>query len=197
LPENPVKLVLATGNLHKLKEFQSYFSSIAQIISPREVGIDLSVEETGQTFQENAQLKSRELFSLAGIPTIADDSGLCVNALGGRPGIFSARYGGSQLSDKDRALLLLKEMEGRKDRKAWFECAISFTNSAGTHVFNGKCEGEITLDYDETGGNFGYDPVFYYSPLGKRFSQLTAEEKNAVSHRGKAMHSFLTFLQNL
>jgi len=190
-----LSFAIATNNQHKLLEFQNYFlNTEVDLLTPKILGIKFEAEENGATFQENAGIKSKKLFSISGIPSISDDSGICVAALGKEPGIFSARYGNPNFNDKERAFYLLDQMKGCQNREANYQCSIAFTTKDGTIFFDGQCIGQITYDYDETGFGFGYDPIFYYPPLKKRFSQITRDEKAKVSHRGIALRKFLEYV---
>ncbi|MCE9502094.1 MAG: RdgB/HAM1 family non-canonical purine NTP pyrophosphatase [Leptospira sp.] len=190
-------IAIATANLHKVTEIRSFLNGTnITIKTPLDLNIKWAVEETGTTFEENANLKSKELFRLSGLPSLADDSGICVHALGDSPGVYSAMYGKEGMTDRERALFLLEQMKNISDRSAYFQCILSFTDRDGTRIFEGRCNGEIANDYDETGEGFGYDPVFFYPGLRKRFSMLTKEEKNSVSHRGLALKKFQEFLKN-
>ncbi len=186
-----MKLLLASNNAHKIKEFLSLFPKSYELISPKEIGIHFEVEETGITFEENAIIKSEHLFQLSKMPSIADDSGIVVEALNGEPGVYSARFGETHFSDKDRALFLLEKMKGKSNRNAYYRAVISYTDSKGTQLFSANCHGQIMEDYDLSGSGFGYDPIFFQEELGKRFSQVSLEEKNKVSHRSLAIQSFL------
>lgn len=185
------KFVLATHNPGKLKEMSAILAELGiQVVGPGELGIDVEVEETGTTFAENAMLKARAICAASGLPAIADDSGLCVDALNGGPGVYSARYGGEGLDDRGRTTLLLQNMRGQTTRAAHFACAICCVFPGGdTLTAEGRCEGAIAFAPMGEGG-FGYDPVFLVPEKAKTFSQLTAEEKNAISHRGKALRAF-------
>jgi len=185
------KFVLATHNPGKLKEMSAILAELGiQVVGPDELGIDVEVEETGTTFAENAMLKARAICAASGLPAIADDSGLCVDALNGGPGVYSARYGGEGLDDRGRTMLLLQNMRGQTTRAAHFACAICCVFPSGdTLTAEGRCEGAIAFAPMGEGG-FGYDPVFLVPEKAKTFSQLTAEEKNAISHRGKALRAF-------
>ena len=185
------KFVLATHNPGKLKEMSAILAELGiQVVGPDELGIDVEVEETGTTFAENAMLKARAICAASGLPAIADDSGLCVDALNGGPGVYSARYGGEGLDDRGRTMLLLENMRGQTTRAAHFACAICCVFPSGdTLTAEGRCEGAIAFAPMGEGG-FGYDPVFLVPEKAKTFSQLTAEEKNAISHRGKALRAF-------
>ena len=145
------------------------------------------VKEDGSTFDENAYKKSSFTARVLGLPALADDSGLIVDALGGAPGVFSARYAGDQATDLERCEKLLREMEGKMDRNAAFECVISIAVPSGAALtYESRCEGLISNEPAGVNG-FGYDPIFYYPPFGKTFAELTREEKARVSHRGKAL----------
>ncbi len=185
------KFVLATHNPGKLKEMSAILAELGiQVVGPDELGIDVEVEETGTTFAENAMLKAQAICAASGLPAIADDSGLCVDALNGGPGVYSARYGGEGLDDRGRTMLLLENMRGQTTRAAHFACAICCVFPSGdTLTAEGRCEGAIAFAPMGEGG-FGYDPVFLVPEKAKTFSQLTAEEKNAISHRGKALRAF-------
>ena len=190
-----MKIIAATKNKNKIKEFGEILKGF-EIISQEEAGVDIDVEETGTTFEENSLLKAAAIYKATGIPAIADDSGLEVDALGGEPGIYSARYGGEGLSDEERVELLLKNMKDipKEERGARFVCAITLVSDDGVITARGECEGEI--NYAPIGENgFGYDPVFYVEKFGKTTAELLPEEKNAISHRGKALREFVKKLE--
>ena len=186
-----MKLVLASKNQKKLVEMNDILSHLGiEVCSEEEAGVDLEVEETGATFEENSLLKAKAVMEASGLPAIADDSGLCVECLNGAPGVYSARYGGEGLSDEDRYRMLLENMRGQMTRAAKFVSVITccFPNG-GVLTARGECPGSIA--YAPMGeGGFGYDPVFFLPELKKTFAQLSAEEKNAISHRGKALEAF-------
>lgn len=186
-----MKFVLASHNPGKLAEMQSILSGYGvEVVSPAEVGVSLEVEETGGTFAENAMLKAKAYCEASGLPAIADDSGLCVDALNGGPGVYSARYGGDELDDRGRCMLLLSNMRGQTTRAAHFSCAIACAFPDGrTLTAEGCCDGAIAFAPLGDGG-FGYDPLFLLTEKGKTFGQLSPEEKSAVSHRGKALAAF-------
>lgn len=185
-----MKLVLASKNLKKLEEMQDILSHMGvEVCLQSDVGIDLDVEETGESFEENSLLKARAVMEASGLPAIADDSGLCVTALGGAPGVYSARYGGPGLDDADRCRLLLENLRGQP-RAACFVSVITCCFPDGTILTaRGECPGTIAFAPQGEGG-FGYDPIFFLPPLKKTFAQLTPEEKNAISHRGRALEVF-------
>lgn len=185
------QFVLATHNPGKLAEMKRILSGLGvEVISPAEAGVEVDVEETGTTFAENAMLKARAVCAAAGLPAIADDSGLCVDALNGGPGVYSARYGGEELDDRGRYMLLLECMRGQTTRAAHFSCAVACAFPNGdTLEAEGRCDGSIAFAPIGEGG-FGYDPVFLAPGKGKTFGQLTAEEKAEISHRGRALAAF-------
>ncbi len=186
-----MKMVLASKNPKKLEEMAVILSQLGiEVVLESDVGVDVEVEETGTTFEENAALKAFAVMEAAGLPAIADDSGLCVDALGGGPGVYSARYGGEGLTDADRYRLVLEGLQGQLDRGAKFVSAICCAFPGGDRVeARGECPGVI--GYAPQGENgFGYDPIFFLPEKKKTFAQLTGEEKNAISHRGKALEKF-------
>ena len=191
-----MKFVLATHNPGKLKEMGAILTQFGvEVVSPRDLGITVDVEETGTTFAENAMLKAKAICAAAKLPAIADDSGLCVDALNGGPGVYSARYGGEGLDDKGRYMLLLNNMRGQPTRAAHFACAIACAFPNGDELTaEGRCDGTIAFAPMGEGG-FGYDPVFFVPELKKTFGQLTAEEKSAISHRGRALAAFVEKLE--
>lgn len=190
-----MKLVLASKNQKKLVEMRDILSHMGvEVCLQSDVGVDVDVEETGTTFEENSLLKARAVMEASGLPAIADDSGLCVDALGGAPGVYSARYGGPGLDDVGRYRLLLENMKGQP-RGAKFVSVITCCFPNGDVLTaRGECPGTIAFAPQGEGG-FGYDPVFFVPPLKKTFAQLTAEEKNAISHRGKALEVFQVKLE--
>jgi len=166
-----------------------------EVCSESDAGVDVEVEETGTTFEENSLLKAKAVMEASGLPAIADDSGLCVDALNGAPGVYSARYGGEGLSDEARYRLLLENLRGQTTRTAKFVSAVTCCFPNGDVLSaRGECPG--TIAYAPMGaGGFGYDPVFFVPGLKKTFAQLTPEEKNEISHRGKALRAFQAKLE--
>jgi XTP/dITP diphosphohydrolase len=194
-------ILIATGNLHKIRELEQLLDPFAiPVRTPASLGIRLEVEETGSTFAENAALKARAYFKAAGIPVLADDSGLMVDALHGEPGVMSARYGGEGLDDTGRLRLVLEKMRGVAPhlRRARFVCTLAFLTSQHDEIryYEGAAEGRILLEPQGSGG-FGYDPIFEDLITGRSYASLTAEEKNERSHRGRALKLFLADLQRL
>ena len=192
-----MKMVLASKNAHKLVEMKDILSQLGvDVVLESDVGVDVDVEETGATFEENAYLKAHAVCEASGLPAIADDSGLCVDALNGAPGVYSARYGGPGLDDAGRYRLLLENMRGQLDRRCRFVSAICCCFPNGDRVeARGECAG--TLAYAPKGADgFGYDPIFFVPGLKKTFAELSPAEKNAISHRGNALKKFQTELEN-
>ena len=190
-----MKFVLASHNQGKLAEMQEILGELGvEVVLQSDVGLDLEPEENGTTFAENAAIKAMAVMQASGLPAIADDSGLCVDALNGAPGVYSARYGGLD-DDVARYRLLLENLRGAGARTAHFHTAIvcCFPNG-DVLTARGECPGTIAFAPQGEGG-FGYDPVFFVPPLKKTFAQLTAEEKNAISHRGKALEVFQVKLE--
>ena len=179
-----MKLVVATSNLHKLREIAEILSDF-EVVSAREAGFLGEVEETGETFLENAILKARTVCEATGLPALGDDSGLCVDALGGAPGVYSARYSGG--GDAENRALLLKNMQGVEDRGAHFTCAVALAFPDGRLLTaEGRTYGTILHEARGKGG-FGYDPLFLSEDLGVSFAETSEAQKNAVSHRGRAL----------
>ena len=189
-----MKVVLASKNPHKLVEISKITEKFGfELILQSELGIDIDVEETGTTFEENSFIKAEAVMKATGLPALADDSGIAVAALNGEPGVYSARYGfDDTLDDWGRLELLLKNTEHVPDgqRQAQFVCVITMVTPDGQVIqARGEIHGELTRDPRGENG-FGYDPIFFYPPLGKTTAELSAEEKNAVSHRANALKSF-------
>ena len=186
-----MKLVLASKNEKKMKEMNEILSGLGiEVCLQADVGVDVDVEETGTTFEENSLLKAKAVMEASGLPAVADDSGLCVDALNGAPGVYSARYGGEGLDDAMRYRLLLANMPRGAARTAKFVSVITCCFPNGdTLTARGECPGTIAFAPMGEGG-FGYDPVFFLPKLKKTFAQLSPEEKNAISHRGKALEAF-------
>jgi XTP/dITP diphosphohydrolase len=190
-------IVLATHNRGKLSEFQELLAPLdSQILSLRDVGIDHDVEESGNTFQENARIKALLYSRKTPFPVLADDSGLEVMALGGRPGVYSARYAGPDASDEDRNRKLLKELEcAGNNREARFYCALALAREGAMLMeTEGECRGIITDAPRGTNG-FGYDPVFLFPDLDKTFGEFSREEKNLYSHRSRAIRNLIALLK--
>ena len=183
-----IPLVLATRNEGKTGEIRALLADFpVEIKNLTDFGPTPAIEEDGETFEDNAVKKARFIAKILGLPALADDSGLMVEALGGGPGVRSARYAGEGARDADNNAKLLKELENVENRNAAFACVIAIAVPWGPAlIYEGRCQGTITKEPVGSKG-FGYDPVFYYAPLQKTFAQLSTEEKNQVSHRGQAL----------
>lgn len=189
-----MKVVLASKNKHKLVEISKITEKFEiELVMESDLGVDIDVEETGTTFEENSFLKANAVMQATGLPALADDSGIAVDALNGEPGVYSARYGfDPSLDDWGRLQLLLKNTEKVPDgqRQAQFVCVITLVMPDGQTIqARGEVHGEL-LRAPAGEGGFGYDPIFYYPPYGKTLAEVTPEEKNRVSHRAKALQAF-------
>jgi len=194
-----MKVVLASKNAHKLVEISKITEKFGmELVLQSELGLDLDVEENGTTFEENSFIKAQAVMQASGLPALADDSGIAVDALNGEPGIYSARYGfDDSLDDRGRLELLLKNTEHVPDgqRQAQFVCVITMVTPEGECIqARGEIHGELTRAPRGENG-FGYDPIFYYPPLGKTTAELSAEQKNEVSHRANALKAFYAMLK--
>jgi XTP/dITP diphosphohydrolase len=186
--EDKIALILATTNKGKTAEIEEMLKNFpVDIKDLQQFGKLPEVEEDGKTFEENAYKKASFYSRILGFPTIADDSGLCVEALNGEPGIYSARYAGKKASDKEKYQKILAQMKNKDNRKAYFQCNISIAVPTGAaQSYEAKCNGIITEKAEGAAG-FGYDPIFFYPSENKTFGQMTSSEKGKVSHRGLAL----------
>jgi len=194
-----MKIVLASRNKKKIGELQTllakYLSEI-EVLSLDDIGFEGDIVEDGEGFYDNAYIKASTVAKL-GYIGVGDDSGLCVDALDGAPGVYSARYAGEHGDDAANNALLLENLADKEDRSAQFVCAIACVfpeDVSRAHIFRGTVEGKIIDEYRGEGG-FGYDPLFYYEPFGKTLAEMSAEEKNSISHRGKAIELFAEFMK--
>ncbi|MDE6717296.1 MAG: non-canonical purine NTP diphosphatase [Muribaculaceae bacterium] len=187
------KLVFATNNRHKLDEAREILAGRFEILSLTDIGCSDDIPETAPDLKGNALIKARWIYDRYGYDCFADDTGLMVDALGGEPGVMSARYAGPGHDSEANMMKLLKNMEGSADRKAHFSTAVVLIMEGKEYLFEGRVEGRIA---ETPGGEngFGYDPVFVADETGKRFAEMSAEEKNAISHRGRAMRALADFL---
>jgi len=189
-----MKIIVASNNKHKIAELDSFLKKYcpdAELLSLADIGFTGEIVEDGETFEENAMIKARAVWH-EGCITVADDSGLSVDALGGAPGIYSARYAGDKCDYKKNNEKLLRELSGLfgEQRRAKFVSVIACILPDGREILSrGECPGEILTEYRGDNG-FGYDPLFYYAPLGKSFAEMSADEKNSVSHRARSMAAF-------
>ena len=193
------KIVMASNNSHKIKEIETFLRALCpndkngepfEILSLSDIGYTADIVEDGETFEDNALIKARTVARL-GYIGIADDSGLCVDALNGEPGVYSARYaGGHDDADNNRKILEKMKDTPAEKRGAHFVSVIACVFPEGKEIVaRGECPGTMLFDYRGNGG-FGYDPLFLYEPMGKTFAEMNAEEKNAISHRARAMEAF-------
>ena len=192
-----MRIIAATKNKGKIKEISEILGKLGvEVISQSDAGIDVEVLETGKTFTENALIKARSVALLCDDAVLADDSGLCVDALDGAPGIYSARYAGEDATDFDKMEKLLGELGDEANRSARFESAVAFIFPDGRELtVSGEVKGRITMEPMGNGG-FGYDPIFYSNELKKTFGEATAEEKNVISHRARAIKALYEILKN-
>lgn len=188
------KLVFSTNNEHKLEEVRAKLGKYYQVISLKDLGDDTDVPETGDTLDENAMIKADYLWNTYQLNCFADDTGLEVEALDNAPGVYSARYAGEHKSSEDNVAKLLKELEGKENRRARFRTVIALIMGGKRYLFEGKIEGVITTAPKGTSG-FGYDPVFQADGYDKTFAELTLEDKNNISHRAKAVEQLVLFLR--
>lgn len=187
------KIVVASGNAGKIKEFRAILKDY-EILSVKDLGISFDVEETGETFYDNALIKARALYDICGMPTVADDSGLCVEALDGAPGVYSARYSGG--GDAENNKKLLAALADKTNRRAYFESCIVYYDGKNTVSATGRTYGVIATAAKGDGG-FGYDPLFVSDDLGKTFGLASEQEKNGVSHRARALAALCEKLKSV
>jgi len=192
--EEPIEqLVFATNNVHKAAEISRMIKGM-RVITMHEAGVEADIPETADSLEGNARLKANFLFAKTGLNCFADDTGLEVEALGGRPGVHSARYAGPE-NNADRNMdKLLQELEGQSNRKARFRTVIVLILNGNEYIFEGEAEGVICKEKSGTGG-FGYDPVFFSTERNKTFAEMTSDEKNEISHRGRATQKLIAFLE--
>ena len=190
-----MELIFATHNNNKVKEVTKMLPSYLSMKSLTDINFFDEIEETGTTFEENAQLKAKTIFDKTGKNIFADDSGLVIEALDGAPGVYSARYAGTG-KDEDNIAKALKELEGKTNRKAYFISIFCLILDGKEYFFEGRVNGTITTEIMGDNG-FGYDPIFIPDGFSKSFAQMSSEEKNAISHRGKAVEKLNDFLTNL
>ena len=186
-------LCLATNNAHKVEELQSLLGDAFEIKTLKDIGCLEEIEETGTTFRENSMIKAGYVFRKYGINTLADDSGLEVDALGGRPGVYSARYAGEPSDATANNLKLMSEMEGVTERSARFRTVITLILNGDTHAFDGEVSGRIKETFDGEVG-FGYNPVFIPDGFEQTFHEMTFEQRSRLNHRGRAIEKVLKFL---
>ncbi len=192
------QIILASNNEHKLKELKQKLQNLdIDVVSQKEAGYNIDPEETGKTFKENAEIKAKELNKISGLPVLGDDSGLEIDALNGMPGVYSHRFAGENATDEDRINKVLDLMKDVKEEKrtARFKTVICYIDEKNEmHFFEGIAEGKIGFEPKGING-FGYDPIFIYN--GRTFAEMTGEEKNMVSHRGRAVEKLVDYLKNI
>lgn len=189
-----MRIVLATRNAHKAEEIRRMAPSWIDILTLDNIGWTAPIDEPFDTFEENARAKAETIFNACGMPALADDSGLEVDALAGRPGVRSARYAGDDQDDRRNLQQVLDELEGRTDRRARFRAVLAFCAATGhTAFFQGAVDGQIA-DHARGTGGFGYDPVFVPEGFDRTFGELSPDVKNRISHRAKALHAFIDHL---
>lgn len=191
----PFQLVLATNNQNKVAELNHLLQGDFRILTLKDIGFNQQIEETGTTLHENARIKSQLIFEKTGLPTLSDDSGLFVDALEGRPGVYSARYAGPQANDQDNIQLLLRSLATTTHRSATFKTVLSFNMDQQHYFFEGMATGVI-LEQPIGSHGFGYDPVFMPTGASKSFAEMDKETKNQWSHRSKALDKFIEFINN-
>ncbi len=191
-----MKLIFATHNKNKTKEVKSMMPSHIELLSLDDINFHTEIEENATTLEGNALLKAKTIFEKTGINCFADDSGLLVDALNGAPGVYSARYAGSQKNDEDNMQKLLHELKDKTNRKAHFKTVMALIIDGKEYLFEGRIEGKIISEKLGTNG-FGYDPIFVPDGYNETFAQLDAETKNKISHRARALQKMLEFLKTL
>lgn len=191
------EIILATNNQNKVKEMKQKLLAFGiNVLSQSEAGVNIDVEETGETFKENAEIKATAIYELLKKPVIADDSGLCIDFLEGAPGVHSHRFAGENATDADRINIVLEKLKDvpEEKRTARFMCCVCYIDENGEkHFFEDKAEGIIGYEPKGTNG-FGFDPIFHYENDQRSFAEYSPEEKNAVSHRGKAVAQFIRYI---
>lgn len=191
-----MKLVFATNNLNKLKEVQEILSNTIEIVSLKDINCFDEVDETETTLEGNAKLKADYITQKFGYNCFADDTGLEVESLDGKPGVYSARYAGEPVNSENNMQKLLTELKGKENRKAQFRTAVCLNLNGEQYVFEGTCKGEILTEKQGTEG-FGYDPIFKPVGFSESFANMNSEDKNKISHRGIAIQQLIDFLLNL
>lgn len=191
-----MEIVFATNNSHKLEEARRMFGDSMKILSLSDIGCHDDIPETAETLEGNALIKARWVKERYGFDCFADDTGLMVDALGGAPGVYSARYAGEHCSPADNVAKMLREMQEKQDRAARFKTVVALTLNGKEHLFEGVVEGEISREPHGTEG-FGYDPIFLPEAQNRSFAEMGPSEKDAISHRGRAMRKFADYILNI
>ena len=191
-----MKLCFATNNKNKLNELKKAIGASIEIVSLEEIDCFDEIPETGDTLEDNSLEKAKYIWDRYQIPTISDDTGLEINSLDGRPGVYSARYAGLQCNSDDNMKKVLEELEGRNDRSALFKTVITYLNGEEVHQFTGVCNGQIREEYSGKMG-FGYDPIFEPEGFETTFAEMEMEDKNKISHRGRAIVKLEKFIRKI
>lgn len=191
-----MKIVFASNNKNKVQEIQNQVPESIQIVTLEEIGCFEDIEETGTTLEENAIIKANYVTEKYDLPCFADDTGLEIEALNGEPGVYSARYAGEEKNSEANMQKVLENLNGVSNRKAQFKTVIALNINNEQYLFTGTVEGEIRNEQKGTNG-FGYDPIFELEYLGKTFAEMTLEDKNKMSHRGRAVEKLITFLSKI
>ena len=189
-----MKIIFASNNKNKVQEIQKQVPASIQIVTLDEIGCTEDIAETGNTLEENAIIKANYITQKYGLPCFADDTGLEIEALNGEPGVYSARYAGKERNDEANMNKVLKNLENQTNRKAQFKTVIALNLNNKQHLFTGIVEGKIRTEKTGTNG-FGYDPIFEPENVGKTFAEMTLEDKNKLSHRGRAVEKLIAFLK--
>lgn len=189
-----MKIIFASNNKNKVQEIQKQVPASIQIVTLDEIGCTEDIAETGNTLEENAIIKANYITEKYGLPCFADDTGLEIEALNGEPGVYSARYAGKEKNDEANMNKVLKNLENQTNRKAQFKTVIALNLNNEQHLFTGIVAGKIRTEKTGTNG-FGYDPIFEPENLGKTFAEMTLEDKNKLSHRGRAVEKLIAFLK--
>lgn len=192
------KILIATKNKNKVREFKEILTPLGyEVISLLDLNETIEIEETGTTFEENALIKAQTIYDLYKCDVISDDSGICIDYFDGKPGIYSSRWLGEDTPYSEKNAYILKEVGDSTNRGAQYVCAIAHVRADGSHaIYRGECAGEIAYKSEGEKG-FGYDPIFYYPPYKRTLACVSEEEKNAISHRGKALEKLLEGMKNV
>ena len=192
-----MKIILATYNKHKLWEISELLNPLnIELLSLEEIGYKEAIIEDGKSFIENALIKAETIYNKYKIPTLADDSGICIDALGGKPGIHSARFAGENTSSKEKNRIIVEMLKEFGDRRAHYTCALAYVDDKEKFVVEKYCHGEI-IDKERGEAGFGYDPIFYIPAYRKTLAEISLDEKNKISHRGQAFREFKKHIENL
>lgn len=192
-----MKIILATFNKHKLFEISQLIGSAEiELLSLEDIGYNEEIIEDGKSFIENALIKAETIYNKYKIPTLADDSGICIDALGGEPGIHSARFAGEKTSSKEKNRIVIDMLKGMEDRKAHYTCALAYIDETEKFIVEKYCHGEI-IDQEKGEEGFGYDPIFFIEAYNKTLAEISLDEKNKISHRGQAFREFKKHIENL